>query len=136
MVHTTSSGTQGIVAASGADEIITGSFVNADAIVRYIGQRKPQVVSLVCMGYATLYPTAEDTLCARYIEARLLHQPFDFATALAEIKATSGARFFLPENQEHAPQSDFELCTRLSIFDFVLKVQTNQKHLYLSKIDV
>src|SRR6056297_2516169 len=36
IVHTTSSGTQGIEAALRADEVITGSFVNASAIVQYI----------------------------------------------------------------------------------------------------
>lgn len=50
IVHTTSAGTQGIVLASKADEIITGSFVNADAIVRYIRKRNPAHVSLVANG--------------------------------------------------------------------------------------
>jgi 2-phosphosulfolactate phosphatase len=36
IVHTTSSGTQGIEAAVNVPEIITGSFVNAQAIVNYI----------------------------------------------------------------------------------------------------
>lgn len=123
IIHTTSSGTQGIVAATGAREIITGSFVNADAIVKYILQSNPAEVSLVCMGYATLYPTAEDTLCAEYIAARLRGQDTDFEAMKQEIKATSGARFFAAENQAHAPIADFELCTRLSVFDFVLQVE-------------
>ena len=42
IVHTTSSGTQGIAAAVQADEIITGSFVNANAIIQYI-KRKNRV---------------------------------------------------------------------------------------------
>src|SRR5690606_39001324 len=57
IVHTTSSGTQGIAAANNASEIITGSFVNAGAIINYILSRKPKDVSLVCMGYACEYPT-------------------------------------------------------------------------------
>ena len=61
IVHTTSSGTQGIANAKNADEIITGSFVNAGAIVKYIQQKQPKTVSLVCMGYACEYPTDEDT---------------------------------------------------------------------------
>lgn len=43
VIHTTSAGTQGIVNAVKADEIITGSFVNARAVARYILQRKPAV---------------------------------------------------------------------------------------------
>jgi 2-phosphosulfolactate phosphatase len=71
IVHTTSSGTQGIDNAKNADEIITGSFVNAGAIVRYIQKKQPQTVSLVCMGYACEYPTDEDTLCAEFIKNEL-----------------------------------------------------------------
>jgi len=52
MVHTTSSGTQGIANAKNADEIITGSFVNAGAIIEYVKSKQPEVLSLVCMGYS------------------------------------------------------------------------------------
>ena len=55
IVHTTSSGTQGIAAAERADEIITGSFVNAGAIVRYIHQIQPETVSLSAC-YACISP--------------------------------------------------------------------------------
>ncbi len=78
IVHTTSSGTQGIANAKNADEIITGSFVNAGAIVRYIQKVKPEKVSLVCMGYACEYPTDEDTLCAEYIKNELEGIPNNF----------------------------------------------------------
>ncbi|MFP4661579.1 MAG: 2-phosphosulfolactate phosphatase [Halanaerobiales bacterium] len=67
VVHTTSAGTQGIINASSAEEIITGSFVNAEAIVRYIYARNPKKVSLVAMGDAGLESAAEDILCAEYI---------------------------------------------------------------------
>ena len=50
VVQTTSAGTQGLVSAKGADEIVTGSFVNADAVTAYIKQRKPDVVSLPKQG--------------------------------------------------------------------------------------
>ncbi|MDE6963694.1 MAG: 2-phosphosulfolactate phosphatase, partial [Lachnospiraceae bacterium] len=36
VIHTTSAGTQGIINAKEADEIITGSLVNAKAVARYI----------------------------------------------------------------------------------------------------
>ncbi len=51
IIHTTSAGTQGITNASHADEIITGSLVNAKAIAAYIKQKNPEEVSLVCMGW-------------------------------------------------------------------------------------
>ena len=136
LVHTTSSGTQGIANATNAAEIITGSFVNADAIARYIQQQNPAVVSLVCMGYACEYPTDEDTLCAEWIKNELEGQPNDFAAMVEIIRTGSGARFFDPEKQSWSPQADFELCLALNRFDFVLKVENDGKMNHLKRIDL
>jgi 2-phosphosulfolactate phosphatase len=136
IVHTTSSGTQGIANASRADEIITGSFVNAEAIIRYIKLRNPQVVSLVCMGYACQYPTDEDTLCAEYIKAELEGGMNDFERMVTKIQQGSGKRFFDPKKQGWSPQSDFDLCLKLNRFDFVLKVEKENELNFLQKIEV
>ena len=121
IVHSTSAGTQGLVNAKKADEIITGSFVNAPAIVKYIKHRNPEMVSLVCMGYASLYPTEEDTFCAEYIRNGLIGVQMDMGLIVEEIKRTSGKRLFSPENQAHSPENDFYLCTDLGKFNFILK---------------
>lgn len=136
IAHTTSSGTQGIANATNADEIITGSFVNAGAIINYIGQQKLQQVSLVCMGYACQYPTDEDTLFAEYIKNELEGKPNDFRRMVKIMRDGSGARFFIPKNQEWAPAIDFDLCLNLNLFDFVLKVENEGGLNYLRKIDI
>ena len=136
MVHTTSSGTQGIANATGADEILTGSFVNAQAIINYIRKKNPEKVSLVCMGYSCLYPTDEDTLLAVYIKNELEGKPSDFQAMVEQIRKGDGARFFAPEKQEWAPAEDFDLCLSLNRFNFVLKVEQENGLNYLSKIDV
>ena len=136
MVHTTSSGTQGIANAVNAGEIITGSFVNAAAIVRYIRAKQPETVSLVCMGYACEYPTDEDTLCAEYIKNELENQPNNFESMVDKIKKGDGARFFDPSKQSWSPQSDFELCLDLNRFDFILKVEKENELNYLRKIKI
>jgi 2-phosphosulfolactate phosphatase len=136
IIHTTSSGTQGIVNAGNASEIITGSFVNAGAIVRYIQKRNPPVVSLVCMGYACEYPTDEDTLCAEYIRNELTGEKNDFEAMKLQIRNGTGARFFEQTSQEWSPASDFDLCLDLNKFDFVLKVEQENNLVYLKKIDV
>lgn len=134
MVHTTSSGTQGIANAKGADEIITGSFVNAQAIINYIRKQNPAQVSLVCMGYSCQYPTDEDTLLAVYIKNELEGKPNDFEAMVEQIKQGDGARFFAPEKQEWAPVADFDLCLSLNRFNFVLKVEQENGINYLKKI--
>ena len=136
IVHTTSSGTQGIINAEGADQIITGSFVNAGAIVRYIKNIKPEMVSLVCMGYACEFPTDEDTLCAEYIKNELEGNSNNFNKMVEIIRMGSGLRFFEKESQEWAPEADFGLCLNLNRFDFVLKAEQNDDNFYLRKIDV
>jgi 2-phosphosulfolactate phosphatase len=136
IVHTTSSGTQGIAAALQADEIITGSFVNADAIVQYIRNRDPETVSLVCMGYACEYATDEDTLCAEYIRNELKGLSNDFERMKRIIRKGSGARFFAPAKQEWSPSSDFDLCLQRNVFDFVLRVENDGLNNYLQKIKV
>jgi len=129
VIHTTSSGTRGIMNAIHADEIITGSFVNAAAIARYIQQKKPAEVSLVCMGYACLYPVEEDLFCARYIKHLLTGEAIDDFDQMKEtIRHTSGARFFRPESQEYAPAVDFDLCMQKNIFNFILKAQPFHKN--------
>ncbi len=136
MVHTTSSGTQGIANATKATEIITGSFVNASAIVRYIQQKKPETVSLVCMGYACEYPTDEDTLCAEFIKNELEGRANDFVKMVEVMRLGSGARFFDPEKQSWSPQKDFEFCLDLNRFDFVLKIEKENELNYLRQINI
>ena len=136
MVHTTSSGTQGIANATDADEILTGSFVNAGAIIDYIRKQNPAKVSLVCMGYSCQYPTDEDTLLAVYIKNELEGVTNDFQAIVEQLRNGDGARFFAPEKQEWAPAADFDLCLSLNRFDFVLKVEQENGLNYLMKIDV
>ncbi len=136
IVHTTSSGTQGIVNATKSDEIITGSFVNASAIVRYIQKVNPEKVSLVCMGYACEYPTDEDTFCAKFIKNELLGVPNNFKEMVETIGKGSGSRFFDPEKQEWSPKADFDLCLDLNRFNFVLKVEKEESLNYLRKIEI
>jgi 2-phosphosulfolactate phosphatase len=136
IVHTTSSGTQGIANATKADEIISGSFVNAGAITRYIQQQQPEIVSLVCMGYACEYPTDEDTLCAEYIKNELEGKPNDFEKMVDTMRKGSGARFFDAEKQSWSPENDFKLCLDLDRFDFILKVENEGELNYLRRINI
>jgi 2-phosphosulfolactate phosphatase len=123
LVHTTSAGTQGIINAREATEIITGAFVNADAIVQYIQLQNPTHVSLVAMGWGGEESTDEDTLCATYIRDRLLGLDPDFNEMKRFITEESKTGNFLDvTDRESAPVEDFELCLQLNRFPFVLKV--------------
>ena len=126
VIHTTSAGTQGTANAQDASEIITGALVNAAAIARYIRKKNPETVSLVCMGLNAERPIEEDTLCAEYIKSMLEGAPIDPAKEIPHLKATSGAKFFDPARQNVFPEADFHLSVEKDVFDFVLRVETDE----------
>jgi len=122
VVHTTSAGTQGIASAADADEVITGSFVNAEAIVRYVRLRRPRIVSLVAMGWGGIRDADEDELCAQYLRDRLEGRPADFLEIVRFLREDSRTGRFLDlDDRASAPESDFDLCLALDRFSFVLR---------------
>ncbi len=124
VIHTTSAGTQGIVNARKATEIITGSLVNAKAIVQYIQEKKLEVVSLVCMGNEGIRLAAEDELCAEYIKSMLEGNELpDIAGRVAALQENGGEHFFDKERQEVFPEADFWMCTKYNQFPFVIRVE-------------
>lgn len=136
IVHTTSAGTQGLLAASGADEIITGSFVNAGAVARYIEASGHEQVTLVALGTAGRERSMEDTMCAMYIKNEVEGYPNSF-DALKKYLSTipAAAKFFDPE-MTHAPERDFELCTALDSYEFVLRAEPEEDDaVRLSRVD-
>ena len=78
MIHSTSAGTQGIVnaAKAGAQEILTGSLVNAKAVASYILAKRPDTVSIIAMGKAGIESVPEDLIAAHYIRALLKGEDF------------------------------------------------------------
>ena len=137
VVHTTSSGTQGIANAQNANEILTGSLVNAKAIAEYIKMQNPEDVSLVCMGNGGESEAREDTLCAEYIKSLLEGKNPNLDKEIEDLKNIAGKRFFDPNLQEIFPKRDFYLSTELNKFNFVLKVEEDDKGLnYVKKIEV
>ena len=136
VVHTTSAGTQGIANATGADEILGGSLLTAKAIAKYIMNSGAEDVSLVCMGLAGVEETEEDTLCARYIKSIIEGGEIDFEREIDILKKTSGAKFFDPEQSEVFPQKDFEMCTIVDKFDFVVKLVKDAEIPYTVKLKV
>jgi 2-phosphosulfolactate phosphatase len=123
VIQTTSAGTQGIARARKADQILTGSFVNAQAIVDYICRAQPQQVSLVAMGTSGTRRSDEDTLCAEYLRNALEGKSNEFDSIVRRLRnCESAAKFFDPA-KDWAPERDFELCLQLNRFSFVLRAE-------------
>jgi 2-phosphosulfolactate phosphatase len=139
LIHTTHSGTQGLASATAADEVLTGALVNAGAIARYARACAPATVTLVRMGHEARERCDEDDLCAQILRDRI-------AGCAAEVQdshdvrerlrgAASAAKFFDPAC-DWAPEADFELCTQLDAFDFVLRLEAAEAGPCLRRIDV
>ncbi len=127
IIHTTSAGTQGIVNAVHASEIITGSLVNASAVAEYIIARQPQTVSLVCMGNGGVRPAPEDELCAEYIKSILEGREFtDIEQKVNCLKNHGGEHFFDKSRQDIFPEADFYMCIKYNIFPFIIKIEKDE----------
>src|SRR5450759_2433753 len=137
VIHTTTSGTQGLINALSADVVLTGSLVNAGALVNYIKTLNQEHVSLVAMGYRGTQSAEEDLLCAEIISERLTGQWDNPEERIYALQNTSGKRFFNPENIDFSPPTDFFLCTMIDKFNFVLKaIPRPDGNIDLMKIDV
>lgn len=132
VIQRTSSGTLGINLASGADEILLGSFVMADAIVGYIKRSRGfKVVSLVAMGWEGETLAIEDELCSEYIAARLQGESPDFLSMRRRIREDpSGVKFF-DRKQSSFQERDFHLAMSLNWFNFALRVQRGRLPYYV-----
>lgn len=127
VIHTTSAGTQGIANSVHANEIVTGSLVNAKAVADYIRFKNPEVVTLVAMGNSGIRPAPEDELCAEYIKGLAEGKYISTRTVepeienrIADLKYEGGKHFFNPNTQDIFPSEDFYMCLELNKFNFVI----------------
>jgi 2-phosphosulfolactate phosphatase len=136
LIHTTHAGTQGLTNALQADEVITGALVNAAAIVRYIQARRPEIVTIVRMGHEADENSDEDDLCAELLRSRLSGEPMPADGIRERLRGASSAQKFFDPACDWAPEGDFELCTRVDVFDFVLQLDPSSAPPRLRRISV
>lgn len=115
VVQRTSSGTQGVAAATDASSILLGSFVIAEATIRHLARASD--VTVVAMGHGGKEPSDEDEACAAYLAQRLAGARPDVAAIIAKIW----------ENETQPwpawfPRRDAELACQVDRFDFALPV--------------
>ena len=135
VIHTTSAGTQGLVNAASAEEILAGSFLNARAAADYIRGKNPEIVSLVCMGKEGLEPAEEDELCALYLKSLLTGEKMpDIDERLKALRTGGGRHFFDPDLQDVYPEEDFRMCIDRDRFDFVIRVEKDADGMVARKV--
>jgi 2-phosphosulfolactate phosphatase len=125
IIQTTGAGTKGIINAIEADEIILGSFVMAEAIVQYILEVNPKVVSLVAMGWNGKIKSIEDEFFADYIIQLLRGNSPVFKNIKKAIKQSPEAAKFFDATKKDFIEDDFHCAMDLNRFNFILKVNQN-----------
>lgn len=137
IIHTTSQGTKGLANVNNPQRLLTGSFVNAKAISKYILALNPSQVSLVCMGNSQKKVAEEDLLCALYIKSMLTGHPMpNLSNQLTSLRYSAGKKFFLPSCQVNYPEQDFWLCIKNNIFNFVISVEKDDLGLCAKRLDI
>jgi len=121
LVHATSAGTRGLVAAMGsADRVLTCSFANMSATAAAIAATAPETVSIVAMGKAGVAHAPEDKLCAMYLANVLQDVPNAFPAIPKFLRTSVSATIFFGDTAI-VPEVDFELCLTLDAFGFYLE---------------
>lgn len=131
VILTTSLGTQAINLVSRASEIITGAFVNAQAVINYIKKKHPQHLSLVCTDAE--FKDDEDIMLAKYIQGQLKNNPLDFNQIKKHLQNHPQLKQFFVHPLSPTYPQDFRLALELDRFDFVLKAEKNIDDLIIIK---
>jgi phosphosulfolactate phosphohydrolase-like enzyme len=105
-----------VVAATGADAILLGSFVTASATVLFLRDHATDV-TLVAMGDGGTEANAEDPACVDHLAALLAGTAFDVRAAIAALPQWRNERW-----PDWFPRRDAELACEVDRFDFALPV--------------
>ena len=119
VILTTSAGTQGIVNAAGADDVLVGCFLNARAVGEYLLAREPREACLVAMGVGGVGPALEDDLCASYIRSIILGEDTDHDRMLEAIMEHPEATKFLEQGSPLFNPEDVHFSLRPNVYSIV-----------------
>ena len=124
VIQRTSAGTQGIVAASGAERLYAASLVTASATARALASAGADRITLVAMGDNGINRTDEDELCALHLRNLLAGRPGN-RDALRQLILAGGevARFADPALPYMHPK-DVEISLDIDRYDFAIRVRT------------
>ncbi len=117
----TGAGTQGIVAARGAEQLYAASLVTARATAKALLSHHAQRISLVAMGNNAVTRTDEDELCALHLRNLLEGRPGNPEAVRQVILAGGEIRRFYDPSDPHHPR-DLDIALDIDRFDFAIRV--------------
>jgi 2-phosphosulfolactate phosphatase len=120
IIHTTTAGTKGLLAQNRSNEIVVGSFVNAQALINYIIKNNMDKVNIYCTAPKNEVNGEEDYYFATYLKSSLLNNHFDFSKSIETMQKGTGKRF---SDTGFAPYTDFLYCMELNRYNAILRVK-------------
>jgi 2-phosphosulfolactate phosphatase len=117
----TGAGTQGIVAARGADYLYAASLVTAKATAKALLSHGSEHISLIAMGNNATMRTDEDELCALHLR-NIIEGRHGNAEAVRQMILAGGEikRFYDPSDPHHP--RDMDIALDIDRFDFAISV--------------
>ena len=117
IILTTSAGSQGIVYSKKADEILIGSFANAQAIVDYLKKKNPLTVTLLAIGYEAKEPATEDEACALYIKSKIEGKEVNIDQLMEDISKSDG----MSRLKRLGQTDDLDYCLQIDKYHIIPK---------------
>lgn len=115
IIHRSSMGTQGLINAINATEIIFGSFVCTNAIIQYIKRVSPDELSIVALDGMS---SADDYFADFLISKLNSTKEASFKRIVHNLKSHPEATKFLDSGDLDFHKEDFDLCLDLDRFNF------------------
>jgi 2-phosphosulfolactate phosphatase len=125
LVQRTSAGTQGVIAATGADRLFAASLVCASATARAISSAGLGVPTYVITGRFPGHPDGgeDDLLTAELIERARTGRRLDAAATAAAVARSREAERTLAVGEGHVHPDDVACATAVDRFDFAMEAE-------------
>jgi 2-phosphosulfolactate phosphatase len=136
IVLRSSSGTQGVVQAKGAEQILLGSLVVASSTVKFLNLATPNVVSLLAMGSPKGPDKEEDLACRTYMKHLLEKEPIDQQKIIDEVTNSPAGRMALDPEVHWKTAGDLECAVSIDKFRFAMPVFREGQFLIARKVGV
>jgi|SRR5665213_2461632 len=138
LIQRTSAGTQGVIAARGAERLFAASLVCASATATSVNHAALGAPTYVITGRFQDRPAGgeDDLITAEYIECIRTGREADHLGVAEAVANTSEARRTLALGPDHVDPADVEFATDVDRFDFAMEVERVGERLRLVRREV
>ena len=134
LVLRSTSGTQGVVRATGAERVFLGSLVVAVATVRIIRALCPASATFAAMGSPDGHDGDEDVACADYMTALYRGADIDEGAIIRRVEESTPGLLALDPEVPWISEGDLAYATRPNHFDFAMEVAREGQHLIARRL--